>query len=372
MVKRATHVIRVTLVAGLSLITIVLPLVAVHLADTPATTVTTLPPVGTSASTSAGPPELGVQFHGLWAGGTTRERRTTLDRIASTGAEWVRLDISWAMVEPRRGQRDRQWGVPLIDRTIAAAHRRGLRVLGTFWLTPGWANDGRGERAAPQNPQDYALALAWMARRYEGRVQAWEVWNEPNSDDFLIGADPVAYTRLLCAAHDAVDRSGADVEVVFGGLMYNDDAFLRSAYEAGAGGCFDVLGLHPYQGPSDAAPGLGDDGSVWRLRHLDTIRRLRAEYGDDRPVWATEFGWSAHANAPGAPAWERGVSERDQGKFAVQALRILGRDYPWVERAFWYNDVMKDTGDVHQDGFGMLREDLSPRPVWRALRRLYR
>lgn len=366
---RAAQLAGAVLCAALSAVAVTLP-AAVDLGGEPGATAVTAAPV--RAGTSARPPELGVQFHGLWTGVTARERRVTLDRIAGAGADWVRLDISWAMVEPQRGQKDHQWGVPLIDRTIAAAHRRGLRVLGTFWLTPGWANHGAGERAAPEDPQDYARALAWMARRYEGQVQAWEVWNEPNSEDFLVDADPVAYTRLLCAAHDAVDRSGADAEVVFGGLMYNDSDFLRSAYRAGAVGCFDVLGLHPYPAPSDAPPGLADDGSVWRLRHLDTIRELRSEHGDDKPVWATEFGWSAHANAPGLPPWERGVSERVQARYAVRALRILGRDYPWVERAFWYNDVMKDTGDAHQDGFGMLRKDLSPRPVWRALRRLYR
>ena len=315
-------------------------------------------------------PELGVQFHGLWSHHDRASRAAVLDALVESGARWVRLDVSWAMIQPRRGSYDRTWGVPLVDQVLAQAEGRGLQVLVTFWLTPAWANHGKGDRVAPDDPADYADALAWAARRWGDRVGAWEVWNEPNSSDFLVGADPEAYTELLCAAYSAVHEADDAAPVVLGGLMYNDDAWLRRAYGAGVRGCFDILGVHPYMSPSDAPPGLADNGQVWRMRHLRAVRRLMVGQDDRRPVWATEFGWSSHPSDADAPGWRRGVAEEEQAAYAVRAMRILGRDYPYVEKAFWYQDFPSSGRDRHANGYAMLRRDYSPKPVVGALRRL--
>ena len=316
------------------------------------------------------PVRLGVQFHGLWSHQTAATRATTLDMIKASGARWVRIDVSWAMIQPKEGSYDLVWGVPKVDTVISEARARGLKVLVTFWLTPGWANGGRGERYGPTDPADYARALAWAVKRWEGKVRAWEVWNEQNSSDFFRGADPVEYTRLLCAAYQKAKATGVRHRLLYGGTMYNDSGFIRKTYEAGVRNCFDVLSTHPYMAPSDAHPGLADDGTIWRLRHLETIRRLQREYRDRTPIWATEFGWSAHDNDGSERNWNRGVTEATQASYATEALRILQYDYPYVRKAFWYNDVMRTDGDAQLNGFGMLRPDFSPRPIWDAFKAL--
>ncbi len=317
-------------------------------------------------------PYLGVQFHGLWSHYDRTRRAEVLDKISRSGARWVRLDVSWAMIQPQRGSFDLEWAVPLVDEVLAQAKRRGLRVLVTFWLTPAWANEGKGERVAPDDALDYAEALAWAARRWDDEVRAWEVWNEPNSADFLVGADPGVYTGLLCAAHAALHRQDRRARVVFGGLMYNDDDWLQSAYTAGARGCFDILGVHPYMAPADAPPGLRDIGQEWRMRHLDALRRVMVRQNDRQPVWVTEFGWSSHRNTAGDAPWQRGVSKQKQGRYAVRALKVLGRDFPYVKKAFWYKDLASGSAGRHVDGYAMLRRDLSPKPVFWAFRRLLR
>lgn len=316
-------------------------------------------------------PQLGVQFHGVWSHYDHAGRAKVLDQLKKTGAKWVRLDVSWAMIQPNRGSYDLRWGVPLVDDVISQARARNLKVLVMFWRTPGWANGGRGELVAPNRPSDYAKALGWAARRWSKQVKAWEVWNEPNSGDFLVGADPKTYTKLLCAAHPAVHRNDPTARVLFGGLMYNDDAWLRRAYAAGARGCFDVMAVHPYMAPADAPPGMRDDGSIWRLRHLGAVRKLMISNRDRKPIWATEYGWSAHKNARNEPNWRRGVDEAKQARYAVQAMRIMKKDYPFVKKAFWYKDLMKGGNDPHLDGYAMLRKDASPRPVFQAFRRMF-
>ena len=85
---------------------------------------------------------------------------------------------------------------------------------------------------------------------------------------------------------------------------------------------------------------------MWRMRHLAAIRRVMKRQDDRRPVWATEFGWSSHRKVAGDPAWKRGVSQTEQARYAVRAMKLLGRDYPYVKKAFWYKDLASGTPGV--------------------------
>src|SRR5687767_14383037 len=165
-----------------------------------ATAVAVLPGSPAAATEPAARPAFGAQFHGMWSSWDDASRARYLDQLAASGATWVRLDVSWAMLQPTsRDAYDLRWGVPFVDRVVSMITARGLQPLVTLWLTPGWANGGAGPRTLPTDPADYARAAGWAAQRWAGSVPAWEVWNEPNHPDFMVGADPVAYTRLLKA-----------------------------------------------------------------------------------------------------------------------------------------------------------------------------
>jgi len=85
-------------------------------------------------------------------------------------------------------------------------------------------------------------------------------------------------------------------------------------------------------------------------------------YGDDRPIWFTEFGWSSF-NGNG------GVGEELQAAYLTRALELLqGWDY--VPVAIWYNLVDR-SGLPPTDPeayFGLFRQDLSPKPAAEAYR----
>ncbi|WP_139977278.1 cellulase family glycosylhydrolase [Nocardioides litoris] len=325
-------------------------------------------------------PALGIQFHGTWSHYDDAKRRAVIAKIVESGSTWVRLDIGWPMIQPQPGRYGQAWGVPKVDRVIDELRSNGLKVLGMFWLSPTWATSAPGPLAEtdiaqfypPTDPADYAQAIGWAAERWAGEVDAWEVWNEPNLDHFYRGTDPQQYADMLCQAYPAVHRADPEAQVVFGGLMFNDVEWLRQAYHAGVAGCFDVMAVHSYQTPADAPPDAEDDGSEWSLGHLDELRSLMLSQGDDVPVWITEFGWSVHEDPPGAEPWERGVSEAEQARYAAEALRLMGQEFPYVEAAFWYKDVANsDSTDPHQEGYAMLRRDLTARPLLQAFRDLY-
>jgi polysaccharide biosynthesis protein PslG len=305
-------------------------------------------------------------FHGLWAIYDDRERAMVLDRLRAAGVRSVRVDLSWVMLQPDGRGSYYRWGVDLVDHVIGMANARGIRPLMTLWLTPPWANGGAGERVPPDDPADYARVAGWAAARWRGNVIGWEIWNEPNSPAFLAGADPVAYVRLLRAAYPAIKAAAPEAPVVFGGLEYNDTDWISRAYGAGAGGAFDVLATHPYQGIADLGP-RAEDGTKWTLRHAAAVRRLMVEHGDGgKPIWFTEFGWSTHTNATGLN-WLQGVSEAEQAGYLAQTAALVGRDMPYVTRIYWSTDRDLDTGDVQYRNYGLFRRDLSPKPALATL-----
>jgi hypothetical protein len=313
---------------------------------------------------------VGVQFHGMWSSYTDDQRMAVLDMLSAAGIRTVRLDVSWAMLQPTDAASYDPWGVGFVDRVIAMCNAHAITPLITLWLTPRWSNGDRGEPALPSKQADYARVAHWAADRYAGKVLGWEVWNEPNSEDFLAGADPAAYTELLRAAYPAFHAGDPATVVVFGGVQYNDDAWIARAYAAGAQGYFDVMATHPYLGVANLPPGTSDDGTPWMLTHAAAVQRLMARYGDgDKPIWFTEIGWSTHANTAGTPHYELGVSEATQAAYLIETIDLIRTTMPYVTGLYWYAERDRPAGGtVHNQNYGLLRVDHSAKPILAAIK----
>jgi polysaccharide biosynthesis protein PslG len=311
---------------------------------------------------------VGTMFHGMWQFYSDPERAAVLDQLAAAGVTSVRLDVSWAMLQPSGPRTYDRWGVGFVDHVIGMINRRGMKPLVLLWLTPRWANRGQGEHTLPDNPADYARVAKWAAARYGDRVQGWEVWNEQNSPDFLDGADPVGYARLLAAAYPAFHAGSLAVPVVFGGVQYNDTDWIERAYDAGAKGHFDVMAVHPYLGPSDLPGTLADNGSVWTLNHVRTVHDLMAARGDGaKAIWFTELGWSTHPNGSDTPPWALGVTEATQARYLTETVAYVRTHLPYVTRMYWYNEKDLPVGGEQVQHYGLLRADDSPKPALAAL-----
>jgi len=315
-------------------------------------------------------PAIGTQFHCNSNFYTDSDRLAVLDKLKAAGVTWVRIDTAWAGIEASaKGDRN-AWYLRMVDFCVNAARRRGIHVLITLWRTPAWANGGRGELVPPTNPADYADFARWAAEYWKGRVNAWEVWNEPDPNQTFWQGTTSQYVDLLKAAYPKFKAGDPNAPVVLGGPSSNDDAWIESVYSLGAKGSFDVLATHPYQGLADAPPEYPDDGNRWWFTHLPAVRNVMAKYGDaGKPIWFTEFGWSAHDNWAGIANWQRGVTPAQQGDYFIRAIKYTQTNYPYVPVMFWYKErAQPGSTNVHEEGYALLNADLSERPVYSALK----
>jgi hypothetical protein len=281
------------------------------------------------------------------------------DGIAATGARAVRFDVAWSSVERVRG--NPVW--THIDRIVEAFANRGIAMLGICTYAPAWANGGQPNTFPPLAAyyEDFATFCAAAARRYP-QIRAWEVWNEPNLDQFWHDPNARDYVALLTSTYRALKEVDPDLTVVSGGLAPHGDysladdggvnprTFLEEMYAAGARGSMDAVGDHPYGTPASAAfRELGDT--------RPSIRSIMVRNGDgSKPIWATEAGKGLQPyEASGGAATET----EQANDLRLITAQLCSR--PYVGPIFWFTYA-----DYVASGYGLVRSDWSARPAYAA------
>ncbi|HFC11550.1 MAG TPA: hypothetical protein ENJ56_01805, partial [Anaerolineae bacterium] len=129
-----------------------------------------------------------------------------MDLVKEMGFGWVKQPVAWSDIE--KGQDGFDWYF-LDEVIVPGAESRGLKLLLRLDRSPLWAVEekpGLSANTPPQDFADYGDFCGQMAARYRGRVQAYQVWNEPNLHREWGNAkpDPVAYTQLLKVCYEAI------------------------------------------------------------------------------------------------------------------------------------------------------------------------
>jgi hypothetical protein len=311
-----------------------------------------------------GGPAMGAQVHALWSGMAAGDRDREFTTLAAHGVTWVRLDVSWSMIQPDGPGRYQTWGVRQVDDAVGSARAHGLKVLVMFWRTPRWARSSSNPVAYPDQVSRYAAAIGWAANHWRGRVAAWEVWNEPNLAAFAQPVDARRYTALLKAAYPAVKRADPAATVVGASTMYIDTDWIGRMYAAGAHGSFDALGVHSYQGDADTPPTAAPASRIQRMLHTQALVTMMRAKGDaKKQIWFTEFGWSTHANSRSTPVWEEGVTTEQQAAYLIASERLVRARWPQVTHMFWYNSRDRATGTLHSRHRGLMTADFRPKPA---------
>jgi hypothetical protein len=294
--------------------------------------------------------------------------------VSGLGVGWVRSFAPWNSYEPSRGQ---------LNQPLARALEEGIAGLpaGTKTIldlvdTPQWESGSGNPNTPPRNPADYARFAGAMAKRFAGRVAAWEIWNEEDDSSWWAGGpDPAAYTKLLHDAYRAIKAADPGATVLIGGLTGNDYEFLEALYKQGAKGHFDAAAVHTDTACNDVSPyealhnGPNDPRiNRWAFLGYRTMHAVMLAHGDSSPIWMTELGWNTSPGLCKSGHWAgqkpAGVSLEDQALFLRQAYHCLAQD-PYVPVGIWYG--LQETELSGFGGYGLFDQGLHPKPAYYAL-----
>jgi len=314
------------------------------------------------------PPSLHDLFFGLHNHAFHHQFSSTMDIL---GAKWQRVftSFSWSVVEPSIGK----WRFP--DRQVEDTRKHGQEILGVlgwhkeFKRCPAWGEftessggSWRSKRPIPKNLNGWEKYVFKTVEHFKGKVDFWEVINEPNG---WMSADE--YLPLLKRAYKAAKQANPNCTVV--GICTTADqginpfAFAKEVIEKGGLNYCDVVSYHPYS----RAP---EDVIEW----TQSLKKMIGQYsnGRDIPLWNTESGWSSPSCYedmrfnPMAKSGIRstGLSPVDVASYMVR-LHVIMKSLG-VEKLFFFTGWTKDLGIgiySHGDTANLINFDDSPAPA---------
>ncbi len=174
------------------------------------------------------------------------------DKVGAIGIKWVRIQSGWARTEKQKGVYDFEWIDSIVDNLIA----RGL----VPWVCLCYGNALYNEEAkihfgavgcAPihnkEQKQGWANYVSAFAEHFKGRVEYYEVWNEPDGDwCWKSGANGREYGEFVVATSKALKKADKNAKVIGGSVCKREISFLNEAFRAGMAKHIDAITFHEY------------------------------------------------------------------------------------------------------------------------------
>jgi hypothetical protein len=314
------------------------------------------------------------------------KKQRTIKMIQEAGIVWVKQHFPWEDIEqPRKGQfydvKYNQGTWDKYDEIVKLTEEAGLRLIVRLDRPPAWArSDKQHPERPPENFDDYGDFAAAVAARYRGRVNHFQIWNEPNLGEEWTGKpDAAEYVRLLKIGYQRIKEANPEAVILSaplainteqGPLHLNELDFLDQMYQAGAKPFFDVLSANAYG--MDRPPADPPAKNVLNFRRVELLRQVMEKHGDtNKAVWFNEYGWNAAPREMPKEQliWQR-VTEKQQADWTVEGVQYGRRNWPWAGVfCTWY---FRQVGDIPpakaEYYFRLVDPDFTPRPVYNAIK----
>lgn len=215
----------------------------------------------------------------------------------AVGARWARLhDTSmigkWAVAETSPGHFE------FYDEGVTAAHEAGLSILGMLDGAPAWTTTKPREGGywglwnIPDKPDALAQWTTYVqtvTSHYKGRIDAWEVWNEPWGNWWITSGNPNAtpqlYGQLQQIAYKTAHAANPNALIVgIDTTRGSDENWTDPALKASGPAFYDVFSFHDYNDVLYGGP------TSMAQSQANRFNELQAKYGTPKPLWDTEGG----------------------------------------------------------------------------------
>jgi GH35 family endo-1,4-beta-xylanase len=254
-------------------------------------------------SSSAFSKEIKKEYFGIhmfYPAGEIASRGTTPSAVPDFFGSWrlhTAEKLTWRDMAPMAGSK---LDFRIADAYMNIAAQHNMRVLWTLGSsTPQWAAANPGAKAlsglvgsssTPSSEADWLSYVQQVLARYPNKIEAIEIWNEPDTTDGKwVGHSYNGTMRqlvsLTCTTFKAVKKINPSILVVSPSFTGDEqvDQHLEKFFSLGGGKCIDVLGFHSYE--------YQGSGPGYLTMQVARVRKIVSKHGfPNMPLWNTEFG----------------------------------------------------------------------------------
>lgn len=280
--------------------------------------------------------------------------RNEIDMLADLGVTWVRIDLTWEVIESEPGVYE--YEKTNYDELVDAITDNGLRPY--FILNYGNPLYSEEQSVMTEEGQaHFARYVKETVERYQGMNGVWEIWNEPNYDThWLTEPTYIPYAALVEETAPIIKKEDPTATVAGPALLnLNGESlmWMEEIFKLGVLEHLDALSVHPYRHTSPETI-AGD---------YQLLQELIANYTDreDLLIFSGEWGYSL-TSLPEEPA-------QSQADYLVRMM--LMNEYQSIPISIWYGfrDNGTDmTNELHH--FGLLDASEKQKPAYIAMQTL--
>ena len=213
----------------------------------------------------------------------------------------------------------------------------------------------------------YLDYVRFVVRNCKGKVEAYEIWNEPNHAPFNyqiknnLSYEPSDYVELVAAVSEIIEYEDSDAKIVAGAHLLGgtkDSNWMESLFQAGIGNYIDAFSIHVYTHGKAPEDEMADEC-------YDRVEKIMDDYGFNGEIWVTETGYSTATS-------DNNSTEAEQASYAIRTkvlwdnyLKQNGREGEF----FWYDLRCGGTDAAdREDNFGVIDYQYNPKPAFNSIK----
>lgn len=264
------------------------------------------------------------------------------DKVADCGVKKVRLQSGWQRTEKQKGVYDFEWLDKIVDNFLERSIEPWICLCYGNSLYTEQAKKIFGAVGCPpifteEEKQAWINYVKAVAVRYKGKVNYFEVWNEPDGKwCWKHGVNAKELGEFTLATAKAVKEVNPDAKTIGGVLCLRKIDFLNTAFKTGMGEYLDYISFHEY---------THDERNVFEK--VECYKALAKHYNPDIELIQGESGTQSRSGGHGA-LWDGAWTEEIQAKqLARHTLADLMTDVHFTSYFSCMDMIEALNGDVN-------------------------
>ncbi|HVN21204.1 MAG TPA: cellulase family glycosylhydrolase [Dongiaceae bacterium] len=245
---------------------------------------------------------------------------------SSFGALGKGSSVSWPFVELSRGVYD--WST--LDAYVDLAQSHGMSFLYSQAYVPMWAAKDVNTCSIPYvggpytctstvaNIKDWDDFVNALVKRYKGRIQIYELWNEPDCNGFTGTVNDM----ITLTQHEHDDIRANDPSALIASPSAISKSYMDSYWSSGGTRDVDIVSLHGY--PDVVNNDVPESIGGFKTKPLKDLMNTYGLQG--KLLYDTEASWGNET---------RSITDPDQQAAFLARHFILHWNYG-VTRFYWY------------------------------------